>query len=264
MLMPEEILALIDKPWLLFMLLLAGALFGMVIERSLEKASRAKRRAWWEKRNARRAFHTGVGVQDSSRAGLRDGPDAADQLRTVMNASFFPRALLNKPERRLLAHIDRVLAEDAPGWRAMGQVSLGEILGSRDHEAFRAINAKRVDLLIVDRDCRPLHAVEFQGTGHHQGTAAARDAVKKEALRRAGIGYVEVTSGDSPADVRAIIRKLYARDGQKPRKAAVPANGPQPDSSRTSPAAAAQTQEADTVRVIFGRKGVEHTPDPSL
>ena len=90
----------------------------------------------------------------------------------------------------------------------MGQVSLGQILASEDKGAYLAINSKRVDLLIVDADCRPLHAIEFQGTGHHQGTAAARDAIKKEALRRAGVGYIEVISGDTPADLRAIVRKL--------------------------------------------------------
>ena len=137
---------------------------------------------------------------------------AGDQLKAVMNAQFKPRALLNKPERRLLTCIDKALAEYKPGWRAMGQVNLGEILYSADKEAFSAINSKRVDLLIVDEDCRPLHAVEFQGTGHHGSPdTAARDAVKKEALRRAGIGYVEVVSGDTPAEVREMIRKLVSR-----------------------------------------------------
>ncbi|QLC26962.1 DUF2726 domain-containing protein [Parasphingopyxis algicola] len=94
----------------------------------------------------------------------------------------------------------------------MGQVSLGEILSSPDDDAYFAINSKRVDLLIVDADCRPLHAVEFQGAGHHTGkSAAARDAVKKEALRRAGIGYVEVVKGDTPAEVREMVRKLAGR-----------------------------------------------------
>jgi hypothetical protein len=126
-----------------------------------------------------------------------------------MNAEFKQRALLNKPERRLLGVIDHALAEHRPGWRAMGQVALGEILYSPDKDAFWAINAKRVDLLIIDSECKPLHAVEFQGTGHHgSAEAAARDAVKKEALRRAGIGYVEVVSGDTPAEVRAMVRKL--------------------------------------------------------
>ncbi len=129
-----------------------------------------------------------------------------------MQASFKPRPLLNKPERRLLTVLDKALLEESPGWRAMGQVSLGEILWSDDKDAFWAINAKRVDLLIVDADCQPLHAVEFQGTGHHMGNeTAARDAVKKEALRRAGIGYVEIVSGDTPAEVREMVRKLVER-----------------------------------------------------
>lgn len=73
-------------------------------------------------------------------------------------------------------------------------MSLGEILRCEDAAAYACINAKRVDLLIVDADCKPLHAIEYQGGAHFKGAhaTAARDAVKKEALRRAGIGYVEV------------------------------------------------------------------------
>lgn len=258
--MPQEILALIDKPWLLFMVLLAGAVFGMTVERALEKASRAKRRAWWEKRNAAKRWRSQGGapatVTDISRAVPRAIPDAADQLRVVMNATFHPRALLNKPERRLLAHIDKVLAEDAPGWRAMGQVSLGEILASKDQDAFLAINSKRVDLLIVDRECRPLHAIEFQGTGHHQGAAAARDAVKKEALRRAGIGYVEVMSGDTPAELRDKLRRLYARTSQR-QADPPPENAPKADPVSTKP------DSEDGPRPVFGKKAPQNAPRPS-
>lgn len=94
----------------------------------------------------------------------------------------------------------------------MAQVSLGEILASPDETAFRAVNSKRVDLLIVDGSSRPLHAIELQGIGHHVGPAAVRDAVKKEALRKAGIGYVEVIPGDTPSEVRAMVGKLARRD----------------------------------------------------
>lgn len=83
----------------------------------------------------------------------------------------------------------------------------GDILASADEDACFAINSKRIDLLIVDGDFRPLHAVEFQSKGHHQGTAAARDAVEKEALQRADIGYVEEVSGDTPAEVREMVRR---------------------------------------------------------
>ena len=37
---------------------------------------------------------------------------------------------------------------------------------------------------------------------------AASDAVKKEALRRAGIGYVEVVAGDTPAELRRVVERL--------------------------------------------------------
>jgi hypothetical protein len=94
----------------------------------------------------------------------------------------------------------------------MAQVSLGEVLQSGDIAAYRCINSKRVDMLLVDAECRPLHAIQYQGGAHHKDTAAARDAVKKEALRRAGIGYVEVVAGDhTPAELRRIVEKLVRR-----------------------------------------------------
>ena len=134
---------------------------------------------------------------------------AADQLRTLMQADFKPRRLLNKSEARLFRAMDKLVIELAPpGWQVMAQVSLGEILSSKDEDAYLCINSKRVDLLIVDEECRPLHAIEYQGGGHHQGTAAARDAVTKEALRRAGIGYVEVVGGDTPAELRRLVERL--------------------------------------------------------
>ena len=215
--MPPEIVALIDKPWLLAALLALGAVCGIALTRIDETLVRTKRRAYWQGRNAAGKRRWGNGkIAQFKAVPLKGTPeraalDATEQLRLVMKADFQSRALLNAGERRLLVHLDKILAEDTPGWRAMGQVSLGEILASEDKDAYFAINSKRVDLLIVDHECRPLHAVEFQGKGHHQGTAAARDAVKKEALRRAGIGYVEVVSGDTPAQVREMVRRLVGR-----------------------------------------------------
>jgi hypothetical protein len=89
----------------------------------------------------------------------------------------------------VLAALEPIVAELAPGWRVWSQVSLGEVLDANSVEAFNTINAKRVDFLLVDADQRPRVAIEYQGQGHHQGAAAARDAVKREALRRAGVGY---------------------------------------------------------------------------
>lgn len=215
--MPPEIVALIGKPWMLAALLAVGAAFGMMAERMAEEISRTRRREYWRKRNERNGRSRSPWQRSFKTVPLNGTPerksfDAADQLRIVMEAEFSAQPLLNKPERRILSHLDRILAEVTPGWRAMGQVSLGEILTSEDADAYLAINSKRVDLLIIDAECRPLHAVEFQGTGHHlTGNTAARDAVKKEALRRAGIGYLDIQSGDTPAELRAKVQKLVTR-----------------------------------------------------
>jgi hypothetical protein len=88
------------------------------------------------------------------------------------------------------------------------QVALGEVLSSPDEAGFRAINAKRTDLLVVSERSMPIAAIEYQGEGHWQGSAPARDAVKKEALRRAGIGYIEITAAHGPEDVRREILRL--------------------------------------------------------
>lgn len=181
--MPAEIIAIIDKPWLLAILLAVGAACGIAVERFAESINKAQRRAYWKGRNSAKSKKTVMPSQPRKEESRTDV--AAEQLRLVMKASYKSRALLNKPERRLLAVIDKALAIESPGWRAHGQVSLGEILTSENEDAFFAINSKRVDLLIVDADCNPLHAVEFMGTGHHlSAETAARDAVKKEALRR--------------------------------------------------------------------------------
>ena len=169
---------------------------------------KGRRRGGWQSgRDSRAGFHPRHAPE------VTKMQSAADQLRTVMQAEFRPRRLLNKSEARLFRAMDKLVIELAPpGWQVMAQVSLGEILSSKDEDAYLCINSKRVDLLIVDEECRPLHAIEYQGGGHHQGTAAARDAVKKESLRRAGIGYVEVVGGEmSPSELRQVVERLVQR-----------------------------------------------------
>lgn len=126
-----------------------------------------------------------------------------------MGANFSIQPLLNKHEARVFKELDHIVIGCNPDWQVMAQVSVGEILRCKDAEAYRCINSKRIDLLLVDGDCQPRHAIEYQGGAHYQGTAAARDAVKKEALRRAGIGYHEVIAGHTtPSELRRLVEKL--------------------------------------------------------
>ena len=129
------------------------------------------------------------------------------QQHTVKAASFRRRVLLNDSEYRVFKIIEQDIAAARRGHHVFAQVSLGEILASQDEDAFRSINSKRIDILIVDQGGWPVVAVEYQGSGHFQGTAAARDAVKKEALCKAGIRYVEVFPTDSAEQIRSRVRE---------------------------------------------------------
>jgi len=139
-----------------------------------------------------------------------DAPwDATNQLKIVMAADFTKRKLMSMSEARVFRAAETIVASLKLNWRVMAQVSLGEILSSGDSRAYAAINSKRTDILLITSSGEPVAAIEFQGTGHHQGTAAVRDAVKKEALRRAGIAYVEVLPDhDLEAHLRLEIGRL--------------------------------------------------------
>ena len=175
--MPSEIIAFTDQP----NLLLAGLVVGVVVGIAVEKIRSAMRRRAWLKRKQRWDKTPARGGSNQTQQAARPEPstskqpDAADQLRVVMGADFTVQLLLNRSEA-LLKELDRIVLSLKPGWQVMAQVSLGEILRCKDPAAYRCINSKRVDLLLVDETCQPRHALECQGGGHHQGTAAERDA----------------------------------------------------------------------------------------
>jgi uncharacterized protein DUF2726 len=135
------------------------------------------------------------------------------QLHAVVTSSFQRRRLLSSLEYQTFKVIEDCVAASRRGYRVFAQTSLGEILASPDEHAYRSINSKRVDILIVDRGGWPVLAVEYQGGAHYQGAAAIRDAVKKEALLKAGVGYAEVFRSDSPEEIRLLVRE---RLGWKP------------------------------------------------
>lgn len=139
--------------------------------------------------------------------GPSDVRDVGQQIHAVMGANFEKRRLMNAPEYRLFRLIEEEVSIACRGHRVFAQTNLGEILTSPSRDAFASINSKRVDILIVDGGGWPVAAVEYQGKGHYQGTAAARDAVKKEALRKAGVRYIEVCAGDLPEQVRTRLRE---------------------------------------------------------
>lgn len=194
-------------------LLIVGALIAFVIGIGMMqpplKGGRSPTRGPWKRRSPK--------LVSIDRRTPQPAPyDPAGQLRVVMAASFEKRRLLSYSEVQFFYAAEKAIAERKLTWRVMAQVSLGEVLSSRDAEAYRAINSKRVDLLIISRAGEPLAAIEYQGGGHYQGTAPLRDAVKKEALRRAGIRYIEMTPEHGADDVAREIERLHLAIKERP------------------------------------------------
>lgn len=207
----ETIDFLLDRPFELFMLLFVGALIGIAVERGVARSDAAKCKAWWaKKRKSGSGGKFSRGDASQREPELARSDFAAEQLKAVCRADFSARALLNRSESKVFDALDKAVIARNPSWQVMAQVNLGEFLASPCDEAYRAINTKRVDFALMDEKCRVRHAIEYQGSGHHTGaSAAARDAVKKEALRKAGIGYHEVVAGHTtPGDLRVLVERL--------------------------------------------------------
>ena len=199
--MVEELFSkVMSNPLLLFLGVVVAVLFVAT------EWSKPGRKQFYRRRRS--------GYRPNLKVVTKDGEDpalatAAEQLRTVMGADFKSQALLNRPEAAVFKALDEAVIARNPRWQVMAQVSLGEFLRSPSRKAYLAVNSKRVDFALMDENCRVVHALEYQGNGHHQGSAAARDAVKKEALRKAGIGYHEVVAGHTtPSELRALVEKL--------------------------------------------------------
>lgn len=199
--MVEELFSkVLSNPLLVFLFVVVAVVFV-----AKELSSGGKKRYYRKRRGGYRPEQkiTPQAGEDPALA------SAADQLRTVMGADFKSRALLNRPEAAVFKALDEAVIARNPKWQVMAQVSLGEFLSSPNRSAYFAVNSKRVDFALMDENCCVRHALEYQGNGHHQGNAAARDAVKKEALRKAGIGYHEVVAGHTtPSELRALVERL--------------------------------------------------------
>jgi hypothetical protein len=100
------------------------------------------------------------------------------------------------------------------------QVSLGQIiqtdapfgLGWQAEAAHRAINSKRCDLLIADLYGNPVAVLEYQGPDHNiGGTAEKRDRIKRIALERAGVRFVEIKDGATQSEIQQTIRDVMTR-----------------------------------------------------
>lgn len=141
----------------------------------------------------------------------REETIAERQLSTVRSNEFYKCRLMNKGEYGVFQKLEKLLSASHRGYRVFAQVSLGEILGSDDTQAYFAINSKRADFVIIDWAGQPVAVVEYHGSGHYQGDAIIRDSVKREACKSAGIAFIELSDRYTDTDIMAISNHLQIK-----------------------------------------------------
>lgn len=148
-----------------------------------------------------------------------DITDPRTQLDYVSRVDFQTQPLLNKSEYQVLLIIEKAAREADAGFRVMAQTSLGEILTTKASFwgqeaadlAYRSINSKRTDFVVIDRYGIAVLAGEYQGGGHYQGTALLRDAVKREAFRKAGVHFLEIPARYRKDDIAVEVADILQR-----------------------------------------------------
>lgn len=183
-------------------------------------------------RNRRRKRPAARNKTSDTDAGKWNLSDPKVQMEAVAEADFAPQPLLNKEESRLLPILDATIRDLDAGHRVIIQTSLAEVISasgaSNDirRRGHASINSKRLDFGVVDRAGLLKVAIEYQGSGHYDKRTFQRDAVKREALRKAGIPMMEVGKDFSPDQVRTELAthlspqtaRRPGRDGFNPGK----------------------------------------------
>ena len=118
---------------------------------------------------------------------------AREHLQAVRGAPFQAKPLANRLEKAAYQ-----TAVDIVQKRRRNEQVLGEILQSKDRRAYWAVNSKRVDLLVIDHELRPLAVIEIDGSGHGLSRDIARinDKIKDIVLAAAGIPLIRIPAPD--------------------------------------------------------------------
>lgn len=141
-------------------------------------------------------------------------------LSIVSNSHYSKRPLMNRSEYKLFRKLENYLEKLPQGKRVrlFSQVAMGEFISSESDEAFRLVNGKRVDFVIVDFSGEAIIVIEYQGAGHYQENAIERDAIKREACRKAGIEFLEFKKNYDDLDFQRVSRVLNAHFARKHAK----------------------------------------------
>ncbi len=161
---------------------------------------------------------------------LRDQGADAKPLDAIAASRIELSKLMNGSEYRIWHILQNILAERQNAPMLWTQVPVGEVLyvasgtgtEAEQRRARQELQCKRFDFALTDKSGRLLVAIEYQGTGHWQGNATYRDAIKTAILRQADIPLLEILPDDSRAEIAGRIDHALAarrtRGGRAPAR----------------------------------------------
>lgn len=177
--------------WIIIMAIVAWAI--MFTLKAKTKKTKEERKVWDVQNKKSEARKTPT-IEKAEPATTNN----KKQLDNVLKNKYEKQKLFNKTEEDVFKIVMNLINTHAKGhYRINGQTSLGEILTCKDRAAFFAINAKRVDMLIINREMEPIAAIEVNGTGHYQDDALERDEIKRAAIESAGIKYIAIRENEN-------------------------------------------------------------------
>lgn len=154
---------------------------------------------------------------------------AEQQLADVSAMNFAAKPAMTPDEARMRVLVQAVLNEFGAGYMIMARTALGAIIepareavGPERAKALSAVEGKFLDFGVFDRAGRCLLALDVAGATPALGNKAAERQVVQKALSNAGLPLANLTSKDTPADVRSKIAP-YLQPGAQARKLGTPA-----------------------------------------
>jgi len=151
-------------------------------------------------------------------AGAEFAATTFQQMDSIEGIEFETVPILNEEEARLLPVLEGATKEFGDGHRLMAHSSLGEVLRPNTsgpmtdiQAAHASILSRRLDFAIFDQRGHLAAAIEYQGSAHDYSSAFDYDAIKQEALRKAGIPCLEIRYNYSDKSVREQVAGILQR-----------------------------------------------------
>lgn len=144
------------------------------------------------------------------------------QLYYANKINFRSAKLVNKEEYRILRILEQECAAKNDSIRVMAQTSMGAIIrtvsgrysAEQEAKGYAAVNSKRFDFVAFNRWGDPIFVVEYQGSGHAQGSFEFRDRLKRIVLAKAGVPLLEILQEETDVQIKERIRQaLLAASG---------------------------------------------------